>query len=147
MSERVSAARKDDCLFCKIVAGEIPSYKVYEDGDFIAILDRFPRNLGHTLIIPKEHFDDLFDLPGALAERLLPLARELAGKVKEATGCEGLNLVQNNGEASGQEVKHFHLHIIPRFLNDRVSLTSANGRLNPAPKEFEEMLERLVRHN
>jgi len=134
---------KDDCLFCKIIAGEIPSYKVYEDGGFIAILDRFPRNMGHTLIIPKEHCDDLFDLPDDLAERLIPLARALARKIREATGCEGLNLVQNNGEASGQEVRHFHLHIIPRFADDKVSLTSAKGRLDPADEEFEEMAAKL----
>jgi len=99
--------------------------------------------MGHTLIVPKEHRDDLFDLPEGLTGRLLPLAQSLAGRIKQATGCEGLNLVQNNGEASGQEVRHFHLHIIPRFVGDKVSLTSAKGRLDPSPEEFEEMLRKL----
>ena len=140
---RVSGITKDDCLFCKIVRGDIPSYRVYEDGDFLAFLDRFPRGMGHTLIVPKEHFDDLFDLPPELAGRLLPLAQRLAGRIKEATGCEGLNLVQNNGEASGQEVGHFHLHLVPRFLDDGVLLNSAKGRMDPGAEEFEVMLGKL----
>jgi len=134
---------KDDCLFCKIARGGIPSYKVYEDGEFIAILDRYPRNMGHTLIITKEHCDDLFGLPPDAAGRLLPLAQRLAARIREATGCDGLNLLQNNGEAAGQEVGHFHLHIIPRFFGDGVSLTRAKGRLDPGPEEFERMLGKL----
>ena len=139
------SSTKDDCLFCKIVRDEIPSYKVYEDGDFIAILDRFPVSMGHTLIIPKNHCDDLFDLQPELAERVIPLAQKLAGRIREVTGCEGLNLGQNNGEAAGQAVRHFHLHIVPRFANDGVSVapTGTKRRLDPAAEEFEGIVGKL----
>jgi len=110
----------ENCIFCKIAKGEIPSHKVYEDEDFLAFLDIAPASLGHTLIIPKRHADNLYALDAVSAARLIPLAQKLAEKVKTATGCAGVNLLQNNGEAAGQTVHHFHLHIIPRMAGDGV---------------------------
>ena len=110
----------ENCIFCKIAKGEIPSHKVYEDDDFLAFLDIAPAAMGHTLIIPKRHAGNLFELDAVSAARLIPLAQKLAEKVKAETGCEGVNLLQNNGEAAGQSVFHFHLHIIPRFAGDGV---------------------------
>ena len=108
----------ENCIFCKIAAGEIPSHKVYEDNDFIAFLDIAPSALGHVLIVPKRHADDLFALDAEAAAKLIPLAQKLAAKVKATTGCDGVNLLQNNGSAAGQSVFHFHMHIIPRFDGD-----------------------------
>ena len=110
----------NDCIFCKIANGEIPSHTVYEDERFRAILDIAPASFGHTLILPKSHSDDLFGLDDETAAHLLPLAKALATKVKAETGCAGINILQNNGAAAGQTVLHYHLHIIPRMDGDGV---------------------------
>ncbi len=132
---------KNDCLFCGIVANEIPSSKIYEDNDFIAILDRFPKCLGHTLIIPKFHAATLFDLPEEIAGKVLPLARKLAEKLRAELNFTGLNLLQNNGADAQQTVKHFHLHLIPRFTGDAMVIQWKT--VDPSPEEFAEMAERL----
>ena len=108
----------DNCIFCKIANGEIPTRTVYEDEDFRAILDLGPATQGHTLILPKKHAQDLYDLPEEIAAKVLPTAKKIAAQLKEKLNCEGLNLVQNNGEIAGQSVMHFHLHLIPRYSND-----------------------------
>ena len=107
--------RKDDCIFCKIAAGQIPSATLYEDEDFRVILDLGPASRGHALILPKEHSDDLFSLPAETAAKVLPVAARVGAAMKKGLGCDGLNLVQNNGEAAGQTVHHFHVHLIPRY--------------------------------
>ena len=116
--------KKDDCIFCKIANGEIPSDTVYEDDMFRAILDLSPASRGHMLILPKEHYDDLMSLSDECAERLMRTARMLAAGAKKALKADGINLVQNNGEAAGQTVMHFHLHIIPRYNGDDRSMVS-----------------------
>jgi len=119
---------KDDCIFCKIIKGEIPSFTVYEDDMFKVILDRFPAAPGHVLIIPKAHYSDMFELSEEVAMRLYPLAKKIATRIKEVMGAEGINIVQNNGEVAGQSVYHFHLHIIPRKMGDGIVLNkSSNG--------------------
>lgn len=110
--------QQDNCIFCKIVKGEIPSRTVYEDEDFKAILDLGPATKGHTLILPKNHAANLFELPADTAAKVLPAAQKIAAVLKEKLKCDGLNLVQNNGEIAGQTVDHFHLHIIPRYQDD-----------------------------
>ncbi len=110
--------RKEDCIFCKIVAGEIPSKTLYEDVDFRVILDLNPATKGHALIIPKEHADNLFDLSEETASKVMILAKSMATKMMQKLSCDGFNLVQNNGESAGQTVKHFHMHLIPRYLED-----------------------------
>lgn len=114
---------KEDCIFCKIANGEIPSATVYETSDFRVILDINPACKGHTLIIPKEHFDDIFDMDAVTAGKLFSLATEVARALKNELHCDGLNIVQNNGEAAGQTVMHFHLHLIPRMVGDDVKVT------------------------
>lgn len=113
---------KDDCIFCKIVKGDIPSCTIYEDDDFKAFLDVSPANRGHALIVPKNHYDNIFEIDKAIAGKLFSLATDLAKAIKEETNCEGLNVVQNNGEVAGQTVNHFHLHLIPRFKGDKVNV-------------------------
>ena len=107
--------RKADCIFCKIANGEIPSSTIYEDDEFRVILDLGPASRGHALILPKEHYDDVCSLDAKLAAKMLPLAARIGEAMKKGLGCAGFNLVQNNGEAAGQTVFHFHIHIIPRY--------------------------------
>lgn len=110
--------KKDNCIFCKIANGEIPSKTLYEDEDFRVILDLGPATKGHALILPKEHADNLYELSDEQAAKVLVLAKKMAAKMQKTLACEGLNLVQNNGEVAGQTVNHFHLHLIPRYQND-----------------------------
>ena len=123
--------RKDDCIFCKIAAGEIPSETVYEDEDFRVILDLNPASKGHALILPKDHADDIFDLSDKDKERVLFVASKVASAMKEALCCTGINLVQNNGESAGQTVKHFHLHLIPRYDGDSAMVLWKPGISEP----------------
>ena len=119
---------QDNCIFCKILEGDIPSFTVYEDELFKVIMDRFPAAPGHVLIIPKRHHENIFDMPANVATALYPLARKMSRVVKEAVGAEGINIVQNNGEAAGQAVFHFHLHVVPRHKGDGVQINrTSNG--------------------
>lgn len=104
-----------DCIFCKIANGEIPSSTIYEDEQFRVILDLGPASKGHALILPKEHFKDVCGLDEKVAAKILPLGAKLGAAMKKSLGCAGFNLVQNNGEAAGQTVFHFHMHVIPRY--------------------------------
>lgn len=106
-----------NCIFCKIANGEIPSSTVYEDEDFRVILDLGPATKGHALILPKDHFKDVCELDEKIAAKVLPLAAKIGAAMKESLGCAGFNIVQNNGEAAGQTVFHFHVHVIPRYEN------------------------------
>ena len=114
--------KKDDCIFCKIAAGEISSATVYEDDDFRAILDLGPAAKGHTLVIPKSHSDNLLSVEPDTAAKALKVISKTANAIKEALGCDGINVVQNNGEAAGQTVMHLHFHIISRYKNDSVNI-------------------------
>lgn len=108
---------KDDCIFCKLANGIIPTNMIYEDDTFAVIMDASPVSRGHALIIPKEHAADIYELPEDTAAKLMPLAKKLAANAKEKLGCDGLNILQNNGEAAGQSVFHLHMHIIPRYAD------------------------------
>lgn len=109
---------KEACIFCKIIKGELPSNKIYEDENFYAFLDNNPVNKGHTLIIPKEHHDNMNGLPFDLGNDLLEITQNISNAVVEAVDADGYNFNVNNGEAAGQEVFHTHFHIIPRFESD-----------------------------
>jgi len=121
--------RKDDCIFCKIANGEIPSKTLYEDDMFRVILDLAPAAKGHALILPKNHAANLYELPENEASKVLVLAKEMATKMTKALDCDGFNLVQNNEEVAGQTVFHFHMHLIPRYTND-------GQKINWIPKEM-----------
>lgn len=110
--------KKDDCIFCKLANGIIPTNSIYEDEDFNVILDAAPATKGHALILPKEHADNIYELPEETAAKVLVLAKKLATKMTEKLGCDGFNIVQNNGTVAGQTVFHFHMHLIPRYNND-----------------------------
>ena len=117
-----------DCIFCKIANGEIPSNTIYEDDNFRVILDNGPATKGHALVLPKQHCANLFEIP----EETLADAAKVAKKAK--LNCDGLNLVQNNGEVAGQTVMHFHLHIIPRYTGDNQKIL-----WNPTQPSAEEL--------
>ncbi len=110
---------KDDCIFCKLANGIFPTNSIYEDEDFNVILDLGPATRGHALILPKEHADNLFELPDETAAKVLVTVKKVATLMKQKLGCAGMNLVQNNGEVAGQTVNHFHIHIIPRYEADK----------------------------
>lgn len=105
----------EQCIFCKIAAGEIPSSTVYEDDYFKAILDLSPATKGHTIIIPKKHMKDITELEEEYASRILAVAAKIGVAMKKGLGCTGFNVVQNNGESAGQTVMHYHMHVIPRY--------------------------------
>ena len=109
--------RDENCIFCKLANGDIPTNAIYEDDDFKVILDAAPVSRGHALILPKQHYANIYELGEKEAERLFPLAKKLAGHIAKITGCDGMNILQNNGEAAGQTVFHFHTHLIPRYTN------------------------------
>lgn len=120
---------KDDCIFCKIAAGEIPSRKIYEDSDLIAIMDLNPTSKGHSLIIPKEHCTNIYDIDEDIAAKVMKTAKKLATKMTVALNCDGFNLLQNNGETAGQTMFHFHMHLIPRYKdadNNMLKFTSVS---------------------
>ncbi len=123
--------RDDNCIFCKIANGEIPSATLYEDEDFRVILDLGPASKGHALILPKEHAANLYELPDELASKAMIVAKKVGTVLTKGLKCDGLNVVQNNGEAAGQTVFHFHMHLIPRYEGDQeqVKLTWEPGKL------------------
>lgn len=112
----------DNCIFCKIVKGEIPSATIFENEEFKVILDRFPSNEGHVLILPKQHCANIFDIDSDCAGRLFSLAVKIAGVMKNSLGFTDMNVLQNNGEIAGQTVHHFHMHLIPRYENDGIQI-------------------------
>ncbi len=135
--------KHDDCIFCKIANGEIPSSTIYEDEDFRVFLDLNPAARGHALIVPKEHYADLFELDEELCKKAMVLAKRLGTKMKEVLGSDGFNLMQNNGEAAGQTVFHFHLHLIPRYEDDKAGITWKPGSVSP--EEREELVNLLTK--
>lgn len=112
----------ENCIFCKILSGEIPSFKIYEDNDFKAILDVAPATKGHVLILPKEHAMTLTDLSDDKASKILVIAKKIIKAMKEVHGFTNYNIVQNNGRIAGQTVDHFHLHLIPRYSVEEMGL-------------------------
>ena len=119
---------KDDCIFCKIANGEIPSATVYEDSVCRVILDVNPANKGHALLIPKEHFDNIYSIDAETAAKIFTIATEVAKAQKAELNPDGLNILQNNGEAAGQTVFHFHMHLVPRYIKDNVTMTWIPGK-------------------
>ncbi len=133
--------KDNDCIFCKIAAGEIPSATLYEDDDFRVILDLGPASKGHALIIPKEHYRNLYDIDDETAAKAIILAKKMVNKMKDVLGCDGYNIVQNNEETAGQTVFHFHMHMIPRYKGDNVGLGWHVGELTDEVKN--EILEKM----
>jgi histidine triad (HIT) family protein len=104
-------------IFCKIINGNIPSKKLYEDEGVIVIMDVNPTSNGHCLIIPKKHYQDLFDIDNETLNHIMRVAKDIGGKLEEKLGCDGITLIQNNGIS--QDVKHFHFHLVPKYNNSK----------------------------
>ena len=119
--------KDENCIFCKILAGEIPSTAVYEDDDFKAILDVNPAARGHVIILPKNHAANIYELPNEDASKIMIVAKKIATAIEKAYHCDGVNILQNNGEAAGQTVFHLHVHVIPRFKGDTVNIGWKQG--------------------
>ncbi|MDD3184292.1 MAG: HIT family protein [Anaerostipes sp.] len=132
---------KDNCVFCKIIDGDIPSTTIFENPDFKVILDVAPATLGHVLILPKEHFADVFDIDAQTAGKLFQLATVVARAMKQALHCDGMNILQNNGTIAGQTVFHFHMHLIPRYEGDGLHL--AWKEQESKPEMLEEIRDRI----
>ncbi len=126
--------KDNNCIFCKIANGEIPSATLYEDDDFRVILDVNPAAKGHALILPKEHYADLFEIPEETAAGAMRLAKKIGTKLFEGLHAKGFNLLQNNGLTAGQTVFHFHMHLIPRYENDELTFGMKQTPLNDTDK-------------
>lgn len=108
----------EDCLFCKIIRGEIPSAQVFASSQMVAFLDISPIHKGHTLVVPKRHYPTLWELPTDLSQEMFTVMQYLGRAVLQATGADGLNIIMNNYQAAGQVVDHAHWHLVPRFAQD-----------------------------
>lgn len=117
------------CIFCKIINNEIPSYKIYEDEDVLAILDISQTTYGHTLVIPKKCFKNIFDIDETSLSKVMNVVSLISKKYKEK-GIEGINILNNNGSIAGQEVDHFHMHIIPRYNDDEFVIKSTTNKFD-----------------
>ena len=115
-------SRDPDCVFCKIVAGEVPSFKLFEDDATLAFMDINPANEGHALVIPKEHSVDLYSISDEALAGTMTTAKKVAAALSRALNPDGLNLVQCNGPAAAQSVMHFHVHVLPRVRDDRLAM-------------------------
>lgn len=133
-----------DCIFCKIIAGEIPSFRLYEDDDTFAFMDINPANEGHALVIPKEHAADVHAISDAAISATVMTAKRVAAAIEKTLSPEGINLVQANGPAAAQSVFHFHMHILPRRKDDGLKL---NWGLKPGDMEAIGALAERIRAN
>lgn len=137
--------KDEDCIFCKLANGDIPTATVYEDEYLRAIMDAAPANKGHIIILPKSHAANIYELEDEYVSRAFVLAKKLAVALKKLTGCDGVNILQNNGEAAGQTVFHFHVHVIPRFKNDDCTIvwkptSYEDGEASEVAKKIAELL-------
>ena len=133
--------KDNNCIFCKIANGEIPSRTIEENDMFKVVLDVGPATKGHALILPKDHYRNLYDLSEETAAEVMKMAKNIALRMKEKLECDGVNIVQNNEEAAGQTVFHFHMHVIPRYKNDRQVIGWKPGQ--PTGEELDEVVEML----
>lgn len=121
--------RDENCIFCKIAGGDISSAALYEDDDFKVILDLGPATKGHALILPKEHYADLYEIDEELLAKAFKLAKKMVIVLTDVLQCDGYNVIQNNKESAGQTVFHFHIHLIPRYKGDGAGIGWKTGKL------------------
>lgn len=129
-----------ECIFCSIAQGKIPCAKVFEDNEVLAFLDVNPLTKGHALVIPKKHFENVFDIEENALEKIIIAAKRISAKMKEVLKADGIRLSQSNGARAGQVIFHFHLHIIPRYHDDRISMHD-HGAARSTSANMEELQE------
>jgi histidine triad (HIT) family protein len=134
----------EGCVFCKIIAGELPSAKVWDDPDVMAILDINPIAAGHLLVMPKGHYETLCDVPASVAGRLIEVVQEVAGALLKAVAAEGFNVIMNNGRCANQLVPHAHFHIVPRSSGDGIRFGWVQGKYQRG--EMEALCERIKKN-
>ena len=108
------------CVFCKIARKQAPASCVYEDENVMAFLDIRPLNIGHTLVIPKDHYVDIFDIPEEHLSQVHKVAKQVSFAIKKATSADGISIIQQNGKAAGQDIFHLHVHVVPRFEGQKL---------------------------
>ena len=127
--------KDSNCIFCKLANGEIPTNAIYEDEEFKAILDASPATRGHALILPKNHYANVYEIDSEVLGKAAKLAQKIITHETEVLKCDGYNIVQNNGEVAGQTVFHFHMHLIPRYEDDTVNVKWQPGNLTEEDKK------------
>ncbi len=132
----------DECLFCKIIKGEIPSKKVHEDSSVLAFLDINPANPGHTLVLPKKHAEDITSMQETDLIKTMEVVKIITTKLKENMHAEGVNILQNNGRAAGQLVSHVHFHVVPRFHGDNVMISYPKIQISDG--EMDSICKKLI---
>lgn len=137
--------KDENCIFCKLANGDIPTHTVYEDDYLRAIMDASPANKGHVIILPKSHATNIFELEETYVEKAFVLAKKIAIALKNLLKCDGINILQNNGEAAGQTVFHFHVHVIPRYNKDSCKITWTQGSYKDGEAaEFAKNISELI---
>lgn len=133
---------KDDCIFCKLANGAIPTHTAYEDENFRVFMDTSPAAKGHALVVPKQHFANAMEADEEILGKAMVVAGKVATGLTKALGCDGVNIIQNNGKAAGQTVFHLHIHVIPRFENDTITIEYVHGA--PTDEELEESAKAIA---
>lgn len=133
------------CIFCMIANGEIPTNKVYEDENVLAFLDLSQATFGHTLVIPKKHFDNIYELDPETASNVFKVTQKLAKQIKLNLKADGVNILNNNEPQAGQSINHFHIHILPRYKDDDLKITFTEHKLTD--QEFKDLLEKIKKQD
>jgi histidine triad (HIT) family protein len=136
--------RDENCIFCKIVNKQAPASIIYEDNTIMAFLDIRPLNMGHTLIIPKDHYVDIFDIPENELSQMHKVAKQVSLAVKKATSADGISIFQQNGKAAGQDIFHIHVHVVPQFEGQRLPSFSSLQLVERS--KLNEMAKKIIQH-
>ncbi len=137
-----------DCPFCNIASGQSPASIVYEDETVLAFMDLNPASIGHALVVPRKHWENMYEIPEKTLAEIAPIVKRVCVAVKKTVDAEGITILQLNGKAAGQIVMHFHIHVIPRFSNDAISqgpgaMTMPQGFNKPDRRHLDEMAKRI----
>lgn len=135
--------KRDDCIFCKLANGDITTNTLYENEKFRVILDASPAVKGHALVLPKDHFANIYEIDEQTAGEAAAVAKKMAKKISDTLHCDGLNILQNNGEAAGQTVFHYHIHLIPRYQGDEDKIQITWKQNSFSDEEMQEIKDQL----
>lgn len=136
--------KKDDCIFCKLANGVIPTNTIYEDDEFRVIMDAAPATKGHALVLPKEHYADIYEIEPEVLGKGIQVGQKVIKHATKLLGCDGYNLLQNNGEVAGQTVFHYHLHLIPRYAEMDNSQILKWEESKISPEEIKAITEKVI---
>ncbi len=141
----IKETMKKDCVFCKVINNELPSHRIFENKNILVIMDIMPLNDGHLLVMPKTHYETILDIPVDLAGEIMMISKKMARHIQTVLHSEGISMLQNNFQAAGQVIPHFHMHLIPRNSNDGVRLFWSSKEVEPEHlSRLEERLKQVV---